>query len=307
MAKFLRAQADIVIAISHSGEKVDQQIATSVPGVDVIVGGHSHSRLPSGELVQHIGRSEARKIKGTIIVQAHQWGGELGRLDLFFNKDARGSWQIDQYHAGLIPVTHDIPEEENVAAVVDRYWKPIAARFGEIIGWAAADFVARGNDLAQYNLVADAIRETFGTEIEFENLGGVRSELIEGNITRGDLATLDPFQNTIVTFKLTGRQLKGILLKKQPAVSGVRYRIENGKLIYATIAGEPIDDSRQYSGAANSYFARTSLKGVRFTATGKERLDVLIEYVRKKGTIKPAYDGRRVIIEPTPTPNGRGF
>lgn len=295
MVKALRPKADVIIAISHSGEAVDEQIATAVPGVDVIIGGHSHSRLPFGEIVWHSDELKSQEINGTIVVQAYQWGGELGRLDLLFGRDARGAWHIERYRALLMPVTPDIPEDKAVAAVVDRYWKPIAERYGEVIGQAAADFVERGDDLPQYNLMADSIRETLGTEIELENLGGVRALLIKGKITRADLVELDPFDNTVVTFKISGRQLKEILESQRPAVSGIRYLLKNRTVVEATVAGKPLKEDRIYTGASNSYFAQAALKGIQVKDTRKPRLDVLMEYIRKKGTVRPIFDGRRVI------------
>lgn len=298
MANALHREAGIVILISHAGEQVDEQIAAAAPGIDVIVGGHSHTRLPVGELMWHSDELKPKEVNGTIIAQAHQRGGELGRLDLLFDKDERGAWHVDRYRARLIPVTPDIPEDEAVAAIVARYWKPIAARYGEIIGQAAGDFSDRGDDLAEYNLVADAVREVLGTQIELENMGGIRAPLIKGNITRADLVDLDPFNNTVVTFQITGRQLKEILAKNRPAVSGIRYRMENGQLTEATVGGQPVDDKRVYTGATNSYFAGVALKGIEVADTGKLRLDVVIQHIRKKGTVLPSYDGRRVIINP---------
>jgi 5'-nucleotidase / UDP-sugar diphosphatase len=292
----LRGKADIILLISHCGQDVDEELARGVPGIDVIVGGHSHSRLPSGEIVWRSEDLKADEVNGTVIVQAHQWGGELGRLDLLFEKGADGAWKVDRYRARLIPVTKAIPPDPTVAAVVDRYWQPIAGRYGEVVGSAAADFASRGDDRAEYNLVADAVRETYGADVEMENLGGVRSPLVQGPITRGDLVTMDPFNNTVVTFKVTGQELKQILKRYTPAVSGVRYRVENHELVEATVGGQPIDDGRIYTGAANSYFANYALKGITVENTGKPRLDVLIEFIRAKGTIHPSYDGRRVVI-----------
>jgi len=298
MVKALRPNADIIIAISHCGDEMDWQIAKEVPGVDVIIGGHSHSRLPLGRDVPHPVDLKSPEVGETTVVQAHQWGGELGRLDLLFSRNARGAWYVKDHRARLISVTPDIPEDKTVAAVVERYWKPIAARYGEIIGQAAADFVQRGDDLAPYNLMADAIRETFGTEIELENLGGVRAPLLKGKITRADLVDMDPFDNSIVTFEVSGRRLKEILQSESPAVSGLRYRIKNGAVAKVTVGGKPLGEDRLYTAAANSYFARTALKDIQVKDTGKPRLDVLIEYIRKKGTVRPVFDGRRVVTQP---------
>ncbi len=297
MVATLKPKADIIILLSHAGDRMDQRLAAEVPDLDVIVGGHSHSRLPSGEFVWRSDELKTSSVNGTLIVQAHQWGGELGRVDLLFAKDESGAWRVDRYRAQLIPVSADIPEDPTVAAVVDRFWKPIAPRYGEVIGQAAGEFASRGDDLAEYNLVSDALRETFKADFAMENTGGVRAPLLRGAVTRGDLVTLDPFSNTVVTFTATGKEIRALLQRYSPVVSGIRYRLQNRELAEVTIGGQPLDDARTYSGVTNSYFAGFALKG--FTTlkdTGTVRLDTLIEYIRTKGTVRPAYDGRRIVV-----------
>jgi 2',3'-cyclic-nucleotide 2'-phosphodiesterase (5'-nucleotidase family) len=292
----LRTQADIVILLSHGGEDMDKRLAAEVPGIDVIIGGHSHTRLPVGEFVWRGDDLKQNDINGTVIAQAFQWGGELGRLDLLFEKDASGVWRVSRYRERLLPITQDMQAEPMVAAVVDRFWQPIAARFGEVVGKAAGDFSSRGDDEAPYNLVADAVRETFNVEFEMENTGGVRAPLVAGNITRADLVTLDPFDNKVVLFKATGTQIKDMLARYAPYVSGLRYRLVGGQVVEATIGGRPIEDDRTYTGATNSYYAGFALRGIPQEHTGRMRLDVLTAYVKDKGTVTPAYDGRRVVI-----------
>jgi 5'-nucleotidase len=293
----LRSQADIIVLLSHAGEAMDQRLASEVPEIDVIVGGHSHTRIPSGEMVWHSEELKASSVNGTIIVQAYQWGGELGRLDLLFTKDEAGAWRVDRYRARLIPVTSDIPEDFAVAAVVNQFWKPIAPNYAEVIGQASGEFSSRGDDMAEYHLMSDALRESFNADFAVENLGGIRAPLLKGAITRGDLATLDPFNNTVVIFKATGKEIRQILLRYTPAVSGIRYRVLNKELVEVTIGGQPLDDGRTYNGVTNSYFAGYALKGLTtIQDTGKPRLETLIKYIREKGTIRPAYDGRRVVI-----------
>ena len=221
----------------------------------------------------------------------------MGRCDLLFEKNSDGRWHVNRYRVRLIPVTAAIQPDAEVTAVVNKYWNPIAPRYAEVIGQALGDFSSQGDDLTEYNLMDDAIRETFRMEVVVENLGGVRSHLVKGKITRGDLATLDPFGNTIVTFKITGLHLREILKTYTPAVSGVRYRMENGELVEVTVNGQSVKDNRTYTGATNSYFAGKALKDLEVHDTKKPRLDVLIEYIRQKGTIRPVYDGRRVVID----------
>ena len=295
MARTLAGRADIVILLSHCGDEKDREIATKVSGIAAIVGGHSHSRLPLGKVVGNDQSGGSRKSEETILVQAHQWGGELGRLDMELEKDADGSWIVVKHRASLIPITSNIAEDRETAAVVERYWKPIAAKYTQVIGWAAADFTDHGSDLPAYNLMTDALRETYKVDFALENMGGVRAPLLTGDITAADLAAMDPFDNTVITFSIGGSRLREILQSRQPAVSGIRYRIEKNAVTLAAVGGKPLDNDKIYSGVTNSYFARIILKGIKTRDTGRQRLDVLTEYIRRKGTVSPVHDSRRVI------------
>jgi 2',3'-cyclic-nucleotide 2'-phosphodiesterase (5'-nucleotidase family) len=298
MARTLRPEADIVIAITHVGETDDLKIAAAVPEIDVIVGGHSHTRLENGEFVWHSDELKAQSVNGTIIVQDHQRGAELGRLDLLFGKDEKGVWHVIRFRARLVPITDEIAEDREVAAIVDRYWKPVATKYERIVGKAEDDFSIDDDNLTSYSLVADAVRAGLGVEFDLENIGSVRQPLVKGPITMADLIGLDPFGNTCITFKISGRKLKDLLKYYRPAVSGLRYRIERGEVVYATVGGRRVNDREFYYGATNSYFAAKELKDIKVEDTGKRRFDMLLNYVLAKKSIGPAYDGRRVILGP---------
>jgi 2',3'-cyclic-nucleotide 2'-phosphodiesterase (5'-nucleotidase family) len=292
----LRKQADVVVALTHLGIEKDRELARQAPGIDVIVGGHSHTLLARPEFVSRNSSTGSGGVGGTIIVQDFQWGGTLGRLDLTLAPAGTGGWVVSRYSGELLPLTSRIPEDPTTAAVVSKYWKPISARYGEVIGRAAGDFAQKGYDAAEYNLMADAIRAEMGVEFDLENVGGVRAPLVKGPITQAMLAEVDPFQNTVVTFRLSGAELKRILLADRPAVSGIEYEVAGGRLVRAEIGGAPIDDNRLYTGAANSFMAERSLKGARdLKDTGRGRRETLVAYIRKQGTVQPAYDGRRII------------
>ena len=293
----LRSQADLVILISHLGYEEDQRLARAVPGIDVIVGGHSHTRLERPTLIEW-GKKDAPNLGATLIVQAHQWGGELGRLDLnFWRNPETNRWELVAYQGQLIPITAAIPEDPTTRKVLDRYWKRIARKYGQVVGTAQDDFVQRGDDYAHYNLVSDALRATFGVDFDVQNMFGVRIELAKGPITYYDLVRMLPFGNTVVRFEIRGRDLKALLERHRPAVSGIRYRVEGGRLVEATINGKPIQDEKLYKGTTNSYFADRALKemGIPYTDTGRKRLDVVADYLRKLKRVAPVYDGRRVV------------
>ncbi len=117
---------------------------------------------------------------------------------------------------------------------------------------------------------------------------------------------LDPFDNTVVTFKVNGQELRAILRTMQPAVSGIRYRMENGEIAEVEVGERPLADDHIYSGASNSYFAERALKNLTIIDTGKIRRDFIIEAIRNKGLIHPAYDGRRIILQPSTEGNIAG-
>ncbi|MCS7301001.1 MAG: bifunctional metallophosphatase/5'-nucleotidase [Fimbriimonadales bacterium] len=293
----LRQQADVVILISHLGIGDDERLAREVPGIDVIVGGHSHTRLAEPRFVEWQQKAPAN-LGGTVIVQAHQWGGELGRLDLLFWRDYdTNRLELVGYKGQLIPVTADIPECAATRRVLDGYWKRIARKYGRVVGEATDDFVQRGDDYAHYYLVGDAVRAMLGSEFDLQNMFGIRIELPRGPIRYYDLARMMPFGNTIVRFEITGRDLKRLLAEQRPTVSGIRYRVQNRQLVEATLNGQPIEDERVYKGTTNSYFAERYLKplGVPYVDTGKVLLNVVADYIRKQRRVSPVYDGRRVV------------
>ena len=292
----LRKQADLVVVVSHIGVNEDIKLAAIVPGIDVIVGGHSHTLLPAPLFVPHPDDVSPHSVHGTVIVQDFQWAGTLGRLDLTLHHDTDGTWHVAQYKGRLLPVTSDTPPDANVARVVAEYWNPIKSKYGEIVGEAAGDFASKGKDHAEYNLIADAVREQMGVDFDIENMGGVRSPLARGPITYADMVNMDPFGNTIVTFRATGRQIKAMLASDRPAVSGIRYVYTTDALTEATLNGKPIEDDKIYTGATNNYYARTLLADITDKAdTGKPRLETVLAYIRAHKTITPLYDARRVL------------
>jgi 5'-nucleotidase / UDP-sugar diphosphatase len=292
-------QADVVILISHCGESEDKRLARAVPGIDVIVGGHSHTRLPQGEMVWWSDELKPDEANGTIIVQAGQLGGELGRLDLLFEKNAAGRWRVGRYQEHLIPVTSQTPDDPAVAAVLDSLWAPYAAKYDEVLASATADFADRGDDLAQSNLFADAVRAGLGVELEFEGLGGVHLPILAGPVTRAMLADLDQHSYTIVTFRMRGSEIRRFVQQSRPVGSGLRYRMFCGKLVAITVGDAPLDDARVYSCAASSALAGrlAGFEALEERDTQRLRSGLVIDAIRKARTITPAYDGRRVVVD----------
>lgn len=290
----LRKHADIVIALSHLGSADDERLAKEVPGIDVIVGGHSHARLATPKFVPH-GPSGAFSLNGTIILQAYEHGAELGRLDLRLRRND-GPFTLMSYSGRLIPVTSDIPDDPATARVVERYYRPISKHYDEIIGEATATLYNLGAESAVLNLICDSIREASGAHIAMYGIGGVRGDILQGPIRVWDIASVIPYAHKIVVLDMTGAQVKQILIRfpYKPGVSGMRYHMVGNQIIEATVDGKPIDDTAMYKLATIDWLVGLYFQSI---PAGKT-LDVtaqqaVVNYIKARNTISPVADGRK--------------
>ncbi len=102
----LKKRADIIILLSHSGDEEDKKIAQEIPGIDIIVGGHSQTL-----------HKEPLKVGSTLIVQAGKDGHRLGKLILTFDKNKK----IKSYKNEMILLLKDIPDDTAGKAIVEEY------------------------------------------------------------------------------------------------------------------------------------------------------------------------------------------
>lgn len=292
----LKKQADIVIALTHLGVEEDQKLAREVPGIDVIVGGHSHSRLAEPILVRHTEEPHAFWVGGTVIVQDYWWGGELGRLDLRLRRND-GPFTLMSYSGRLIPVTSDIPDDPATARVVELYYKPISKLYGRVVGQASDSFInheERENPVL--NLICDALREAGKTDVAIYNRGGVRGDIVKGEIKVWDIATVLPFRNKVVQTTLTGRQLREIVEAEAHGVSGMTYRMSGGKIVEAKVGGKPLDDDASYTVATIDFLARNfPVAQEQVKVLSDDYRQAIIAYIEARETISPVLDGRMVI------------
>ncbi len=117
----LRQKADIVICLSHCGVNIDKKMAAEVPGIDIILGGHSHTRLPQPVMIPS-GTPSATYIGAVPVVQAFQWGSETGETQVTFRRDAaKGSYSLMSCKGKLVSIDNTLPEDPYIASIVKRY------------------------------------------------------------------------------------------------------------------------------------------------------------------------------------------
>ena len=245
--------ADIIVINSHLGLKEDEKLAEEVKGIDVIVGGHSHSQLEEG-----------KKVGNTVIVQAGTMGEYLGKLDLDIDPETK---KILKYNAKLIPIiAKDVRPDPFVKATIAPYLEE-ARKFGEeVMGKATEVIHFEHKTPGKVNqILADAIVKEAGTEIGLCSARVVRGDIPEGTVTKKDLFNAIPFtEENIIVLDIKGKYIREYIEARLedksrgiaiPAGS-LKYsydpsRPDGQKVTSVTAGGKELDPERSYSIAVN--------------------------------------------------------
>ncbi len=283
--------ASIVIVLSHMGLDADRALAREVGGIDVIVGGHSHTAIKDPVLES-----------GKVIVQAGSNGIYLGVLHISFDGEGKKILNFTRKdELKLVSPAPDTQADPNVALIVDKYESQVKAEFSKVIGTAAADLTresARESCLG--DVVADAMRKASGAQIAFQNGGGIRADIPKGPITLEAVFEVLPFDDDLVSMDLTGEQIRGMLEKNVSSkemlqVSGMQIvydlsKPSGAKLVAVEVAGKPLDEQQTYKVATSDFLAAVGGKSNVLTqgrnlAHGPTLRDAVIDYIRKNSPI----------------------
>ncbi|KAF9180734.1 hypothetical protein BGZ51_005922 [Haplosporangium sp. Z 767] len=250
-----------ILGLSHNGYGPDMELAANTHGIDLIVGGHSHSYLgdPENPLYQGPYPTVIQNLKGenTLIVQAFCWGRYIGHLDVVFNPEGK----IVSWEGEPILVKHSIPADPHLLKKIDGWRKEFEEWGQTVLGVATDSFdqdSCKQGECTMGNLVTDAMLEHARTpslsaissninmlehdehrdlvdgrpwtDLAFINSGGIRSGLPAGNITIEMIMTTSPFGNGLVQAQMTGEEILAML----EAVSSGRYK-KSRKLVTSNI------------------------------------------------------------------------
>jgi len=308
-----REKVDIVIGLTHMGdvkEAADHitspELAEAVPGIDIIVDGHSHTFM-----------ERPLRTGNTYIVSANEWGKYVGqgRLSIRNGKLADFDWQ-----------SVSIGPDTGIAAMLKPYIEQADKSLKEVVGEATDSFVF-GNRLTRYqetsigNAITDANVWYFRTvanqqiDFAFHNGGNIRAELPKGPVTREQILNVLPFDNYLYIVSLKGSEILKLFdfIAAIPQGNGgfpqfsgeVRYTLDvpNKKISNLTIGGTPVDPDRTYRFCTNDYI----LKGGDGYMVVKEKArdpyntslilsSVVTECIKEQKTISPYIDGRMNVI-----------
>lgn len=147
------------------------------------------------------------------------------------------------------------------SAVLDA--QPAMAQVKKVIGHAPEAMVREAPECALSDMFIDtimaAVEEKSGKKVDvgIGNFGGIRVDLPEGDILLDDMLSMFPFKNSIVYVALKGSDLRAILEQmaatRIQVLGGVRIKVSGGRLVSATVDGEPLDDGKVYGVATISF------------------------------------------------------
>lgn len=318
---------DVVVAVAHTGIGDAKTLARAdeSDAIDVIAVGDDEVKYPPNETA------------GSIITEAQGRAAFLGELELQVDTEAD---DVTSWDGQLVTIDESIPKNDTASQIITDYRSEVS--LDSTVATTTTPLDARFStnyhrESAYGNLVTDAMRAETGATVAVTNAGGIRSNAVYGanataddpaNVTGGDVFNTLPFPNTLVTFEMTGEQLKGLLASQvvtlesetgqqygeeiSQQVSGVRFEwvphedaSPQIRDVYVNRAGptepadwEPLRNNESYTVTVNSYMASGG-SGYPLPAnkTVVSRTDKLlavtvIDYLERRGQVGPTVEGR---------------
>ena len=311
-------ERDPVTGIERRGDTPDEnwghRLATEVPGIDVLVLGHSHAVIPFA------------RIQGVLVTQAGKHGEQLGRVELTFTREDPGSpWRISQNRGYMAAVSDTVADDPALSALAKPWHDEALALLAQHVGRTNANLDAPRGRFANgplWELIHRAQLAASGADISLAALPDPAARIAAGPVTRGDLLRVYPYANTLGVVEMTGAELREALEQSARAftdyryaagtplfdpafpgynfdtASGVEYAIDltrppGDRIADLKFNGVPVAPSQRFKVVVNSYRMNG---GGGFDAVRRARrlrsLDVTVREAMARQLAKPeSYDG----------------
>ncbi|TKB20576.1 MAG: LysM peptidoglycan-binding domain-containing protein [Mesorhizobium sp.] len=269
-----------IIAVTHIGYNRERDVIAKIPGIDVVVGGHSHTLLSNtdpkaaGPYPTMVDNPDGYKVP---VVQAASYSKYLGEFKVVFDDNG----VVKEASGDPIFLDKSITPDPAVLARIKELGAPIEALKNKEVAETTKPIDGsrencRARECEMGNLVSDAVLDRVkgqGVEIVISNGGGLRASIDQGTVTMGEVLTVLPFQNTLATFKISGKDLVAGLESglsqiedgagRFPQVAGLKYSFDKsvapnaGRVKSVEVmengAWAPINPDKQYLVATNNY------------------------------------------------------
>jgi len=332
-----KEKCDFVVALIHSGPEIDLKTGepdgtddenrvaalSKVPGIDLLLTGHTHQRIP------------LTRLNGVPMIQPGRWGDVLARVDVTFETSG-GKVTVADVSGALLPSDASVATDPAIAAIAAPHDAVARAYMEEQVAVAEEDFPgarARLEDTALLDFVNDTMREATGADLSMTSLLPGRFEgFRKGPIKVRNVYTLYPYENTLVAIEIDGATLKACLehaaefygsaawedgrlvLKPKEGmipynfdvVQGATYRMDPTAPVGSRVKdlasrGRPVQPADRFTLAVNAYRAQgsggyTALRGAKVVKEIPDEIrELLIERLRKLGHVRPQTDHNWVV------------
>ena len=251
---------DLTVLLTHIGFEEDKKLAALLDprwGVDIIIGGHTHTYL-----------EEPCVVAGIPIVQAVTGTDQIGRFDLTINTDTNS---IREFTWELIPIDSDhCPRDKALEELIETYSTAAEEKYNRYITRLAGTYThpTRDRETQLGRLTADLFRDNLGLDVMLLGSGSLRLPKLGPLVTLRDLTELFPFEEEIIRVTVTGRQLKSMIrhIFRPEALADdhaeyyqfsrdLRVVVSLGerRVTELTFAGAPIEDDRLFRVGLQTY------------------------------------------------------
>ena len=245
---------DFTVLLTHIGFEEDKALAALLDpawGVDIIIGGHSHTLL-----------DEPAEVNGIPIVQAGTGTDQIGRFDIMVDMDKNC---IDSYAWKTIPIDEEhCPHDPAIEELIASFKEVTDAKYGQIVTRFVRQLThpTRIRETELGDLFSDVLKDALDVDVFLLGSGSIRTEQLGPVVTRGDLNECFPYDDSVHAVYMTGAQLKRACLRflRDEALAGEHtefYQLSHGLVVEYDQAthsflrfdfeGEPIDDDRVFS------------------------------------------------------------
>ena len=278
----VRERADYVIVLSHIGLDADgsygvtsRMLAENLKGIDLIVDGHSHSVLENG-----------LRVGDTLIVSAGEYMESVGLVEIAVrNGKAVGETALlipasdvadpsQNEFAKMLGIS-EVPADPTVVAYIESQKARVEEITSEVVAYTPVRLDGERNNVRTKptnlgNMIARSMVEATGADAAFTNGGGIRASIPAGDVTRGDIITVLPFNNTVVVIEVTGQDIYDALewgYSRLPESNGGFPQTANLGIVYSRfsdpgnrikrvlINGRLVDRDATYKIATNDFMA----------------------------------------------------
>jgi 5'-nucleotidase len=299
---------DLTILLTHIGYDSDLELADILKpewGVDLIIGGHSHTVL-----------DKPGERNGILIAQAGVGTDQIGRFDIVVDDDTNS---IVEYKWQLLPIDSSIAEPDgDLTKYLDTYQQEVDQKYNAIVCKLAVEHThpQREVETSLGNLFADAFVDNAECHVMFVASGSIRTKTLGPLVTMRDLLTCFPYNDVITRYTLNGEQLtrvfQYIMRKDNRNGEGECYQV-NGRvratysdaekrLVSLKVDGEDVDLSKLYTICLQNYHAKNSgtylnisqeeLNANKTKVVSTSSFEVLEEYLKNNQNTSRRVEGR---------------